>query len=473
MTAANTEKTAPVPSGRAVRLWHLGRAVGGLAASAAVQAGLAVVRGRTPDGLTLPVSPAQGRRLAEQLSRLRGAAMKLGQLMSLDGRGVLPPELVEVLAPLRDGAHVMPFSQVVAVLESEYGSGWQHRFRRFAFTPIAAASIGQVHRAETRDGRRLAIKVQYPGVRESIDSDLDNLRLLVRLAGLIPAGVEIDPLLAEARTQLHREADYATEAEALTRYGRLIGADPLLDVPQLVPELSTSRVLAMTFAEGVAVDRLASGGAPQTVRDRVAEALSRLVLRELFEFRLVQSDPNFANYLFDEKSGRLVLLDFGAVQPIRPELADGYRRLARAAVAEDAEAVRTAAEAMGYLGEGVQAGQASALTALIIAAAEPLRHQGPYDFGASDLFARVYAQGKDLVFGQGFRRNPPTATLFLHRKFIGTFLLCARLRARVDIASLVEPWLGVPEENSAANERKLTQMRTRECEHESRGEPSA
>jgi predicted unusual protein kinase regulating ubiquinone biosynthesis (AarF/ABC1/UbiB family) len=180
------------------------------------------------------------------------------------------------------------------------------------------------------------------------------------------------------------------------------------------------------------------------VRDRIAEALSRLAVRELFEFGLVQSDPNFANYLVDEASGRLALLDFGAVQPIRPELAEGYRRLARAAVAKDTETVRAAAEAMGYLGEGVESGQASALTALIIAAAEPLRHPGRYDFGTSDLFARVYAQGKDLVFGQGFRRNPPPDTLFLHRKFVGTFLLCARLRARVHVRALVEPWLAKP-----------------------------
>lgn len=437
------EKVAAVPSGRAARLWHLGRAAGGLAASAALQAGLAALRGRPVGDFSLPISPAQGQRLAEHLSRLRGAAMKLGQLMSLDGRGVLPPELVEVLAPLREGAHVMPFSQVVAVLESEYGSGWQRQFRRFAFTPIAAASIGQVHRAETRDGRFLAIKVQYPGVRESIDSDLDNLSLLVRLAGLIPAGVDIDPLLAEARAQLHREADYVAEAEALTRYGRLLGADPMLAVPEVAAELSTSRVLAMTFAEGVAVDRLAASGAPQAVRDRVAEALSRLALRELFEFDLVQSDPNFANYLYDKTSGRLVLLDFGAVQPVPVELAEGYRRLARAAMASDLVGVREAAEGMGYLGAGVDERQAQALAELIVAAAEPLRHRGPYDFGASDLFARVYAQGKELVFGRGFRRNPPPATLFLHRKFVGTFLLCARLRARVDVARLVDPWLRV------------------------------
>ncbi|MCU0833605.1 MAG: AarF/ABC1/UbiB kinase family protein [Chromatiaceae bacterium] len=443
MNRSSTEKSAPVPSGRAARLWHLGRAAGGLATAAALQAGLAALRGRPAGDLRLSVSPAQGQRLAEHLSRLRGAAMKLGQLLSLDGRGVLPPELVEVLAPLRDGAHLMPFSQVVAVLESEYGNGWQRQFRRFAFTPVAAASIGQVHRAETRDGRVLAIKVQYPGVRESIDSDLDNLRLLGRLAGLIPAGVDIDPLLAEARAQLHREADYGAEAEALTRYGRLLGADPMLAVPEVVPELSTSRVLAMSFAEGVAVDRLAANGAPQAVRDRVAEALSRLALRELFELGLVQSDPNFANYLYDEASGRLVLLDFGAVQRIPAGLAEGYRRLARAAAANDPAGVRASAEEIGYLGDGVDAGQANALTALIVAAAEPLRHRGYYDFGASDLFARVYAQGKDLVFGQGFRRSPPPATLFLHRKFVGTFLLCARLRARVDVASLVEPWLRV------------------------------
>jgi len=381
------------------------------------------------------------RLLAERLSRMRGAVMKLGQLVSMDGKGMLPPELVEVLAPLRDGAHIMPFSQLVGVLETEYGSGWEKRFRRFRFNPIAAASIGQVHRAETRDGRELAIKVQYPGVRESIDSDVANLTLLLRLLGPLTEGLELEPTLEEARRQLHQEADYVAEARALAEYRNLLGDDPVLRVPAVHEDLTTPRVLAMDFTDGVSVDALASGASASEVRDRVAEALSRLVLRELFELGVVQTDPNFANYLYDKSTGRVSLLDFGAVRRVDRPLAEAYRNLARAAMSDDRQAVKEAAIAMGYLAADAPAEHADGLVDLILMAGEPLRHHGPYDFAMSDLFGRAQACGQDLVFRRGFKRTPPGETLFLHRKFVGTFLLCTRLRARVNVHSLVRPWL--------------------------------
>ena len=445
MIPEDRNKTAPVPSGRVSRLWHLGRAVGGIATSTATRGLAGLLRGEWPSlSASLP-SGADARLLAERLSRMRGAVMKLGQLMSMDGKGVLPPELVEVLAPLRDAAHIMPFSQLVGVLEQEYGSGWDKGFRRFEFSPMAAASIGQVHRAETRDGRTLAIKVQYPGVRESIDSDLANLALLLRLLGPLTEGVDLAPALEAARLQLHREADYEAEAAALTEYRALLGDDPVLRVPAVHEDLSTPRVLAMDFADGVPVDALASRGETRAVRDRVAETLSRLVLREVFQLGVVQTDPNFANYLYDERTGRIGLLDFGAVRRIDRPLVEGYRNLARAAMWEDREAVREAAHTMGYLGADDPREHVYGLADLILLAAEPLRHRGPYDFGASDLFGRAHACGQDLVFRRGFRHTPPPETLFLHRKFVGTFLLCTRLRARLDVRALVEPWLGLAE----------------------------
>ncbi len=372
---------------------------------------------------------------------MRGAVMKLGQLMSMDGKDVLPPELVALLAPLRDSAHVMPLSQLAGVLEAEYGVGWERRFRRFGFNAVAAASIGQVHRAETRDGRVLAIKVQYPGVRESIDSDVANLALLFRLLGPLADGVDLGPALDEARLQLHREADYGAEARALGEYRELLAGDQDLTVPAVHGDFSGSRVLAMDFAEGEPVDVLVSRPETRSVRDRVAEILSRLALRELFELSLVQTDPNFANYLYDASSGRIALLDFGAARHIDLSLAESYRALARAAMAADRDGVREAALTMGYLAADDAPGHAEGLVDLIMMATEPLRHRGPYDFALSDLLGRAHALGHDLVFRRGFKRTPPPETMFLHRKFVGTFLLCTRLRARIDLRALVAPWL--------------------------------
>jgi predicted unusual protein kinase regulating ubiquinone biosynthesis (AarF/ABC1/UbiB family) len=266
--------------------------------------------------------------------------------------------------------------------------------------------------------------------------------MLLRLfGGSLTEGVNLAPSLEEARRQLHEEADYAAEARALTEYRDRLGDDPVLRVPEVHEDLTTPRLLAMDFAPGVPVDALANGGETRGERNRVAEALSRLALRELFELGLVQTDPNFANYLYDEHRGQIVLLDFGAVRRVSGPLVDAYRELARAAVAHDREGVTDAARSMGYLGPEDPPEHALGLADLVLMVSEPLRHPGPYDFGGSDLFGRVNAFGQELIFRRGFKRTPPPETMFLHRKFVGTFMLCTRLRANVDVHRLVSPWL--------------------------------
>jgi predicted unusual protein kinase regulating ubiquinone biosynthesis (AarF/ABC1/UbiB family) len=166
--------------------------------------------------------------------------------------------------------------------------------RRFSFTPMAAASIGQVHAAETLDGQPLAIKVQYPGVRQSISSDVDNVATLLRLSGLLPSTLDVAPLLGEAKRQLHEEADYLREGEQLQRFGALLADSPDYTLPGVHPGLTTPDILVMDFVDGVPVESLDT--APQAERDRVMGLLFSLLFREILEFHLVQTDPNFANY---------------------------------------------------------------------------------------------------------------------------------------------------------------------------------
>lgn len=386
---------------------------------------------------------ASARRLARRLAQLRGAAMKLGQLLSLESADLLPPELAEALAVLRASADAMPATQVRRVLGREYGRGWEARFAHFDWEPIAAASIGQVHAAIAADGRRLALKIQYPGVARSIDADVDNVAALLRLAKLLPVDLDVSGLVAEAKRQLRQEADYRIEAASLRRYRALVADEPALSVPAVHDDLSTQRVLAMDLASGDPIESLGERGVPQARRDAVGALLERLVFRELFEFRFVQTDPNFANYLVDPTRQRVSLLDFGSTREVDPALAERYARICRAIVAGDRAGVREGAIEIGYLRPDESEERMRGVVDLILLVCEPLRHPGPYDFGRSTLPSRVRDLGVDLAFRRGFLRTPPPETVFLHRKLIGSFLLCARIRARVDVHALIRPWIGL------------------------------
>lgn len=441
--SATATRQAAVPQGRISRFLHFGRAVGELALSSAALGVSRWAQGDTPDLSQLMLTPANAKRLAERLSAMRGAVMKVGQLMSMDAaaQGVLPEEFSKLLGGLRNAAHTMPTAQLTAVLKREYGARWQSRFRSLNLEPVAAASIGQVHCAQTHDGQSLALKIQYPGVRDSIDSDMANLALLARLPGLVPARMDIAPLLVRVREQLRNEADYRAEARAATQYRTRLGADPELWVPAVVPEHCTAHIIASEFSPGVPVDQWASDQAPQAQRDRVAAALVRLAVREFFEMGLVQTDPNFGNYLFDVGTGKVALLDFGAAEKVLPMRAKQLAELSRAMRDADLARIRTAATRAGFINPEDPASQSQAVVQMLLAAGEPLRLVGPYDFAKSDLFNRLFTQGRAQFFGAGFSRTPPPDLLFLQRKFVGTFLLCVRLRARVDLAQAFSPYL--------------------------------
>ena len=361
--------------------------------------------------------------------------MKVGQLLSLDAGDLLPPEFSVILARLRADAQPMPHRQLAAVLVANYGVDWRKRFATFEPVPIAAASIGQVHRARTRDGRDLAIKVQYSGVRTSIDSDVGNVATLLRLSGLLPATLDIAPLLDEARRQLREEADYAAEARALIQFGALLDGSPDFVVPDFHADLSTGDVLAMSYVEGSAIESLEQ--APQATRDRTATLLIGLTLREIFAFGVMQTDPNFANYRWQSSSGRVVLLDFGATRAFPDGMADKYAGLARAVLAGDREGIADAAIRIGYFDGDTAAHHREGVVDLIAIAGEPLRRDGVYDFADGDLAIRLRDRGMAFAAARDFWHIPPVDALFLQRKIGGMYLLASRLRARVDVGRLL------------------------------------
>jgi len=439
MTDDRTDRRgAAVPTGRGTRMLHMGGIVAGLAGGVVAGGLRQVAAGRRPDLPDLLLTPANALRLTSGLSHLRGAALKLGQMLSMDSGIVLSPQLTAILASLRDDAHPMPPKQLQAALNAEWGPGWRARFRAFDVRPFAAASIGQVHRAQTLDGHDLAIKVQYPGVRESIDSDVDNIATLMRLPGLVPKGMDMAPLLAAAKAQLHEEADYAAEAAHLRRFAGLLAGTDAFVVPQVQEDFSTGQVLAMTYLQGQPLDVLEQ--ASQPVRDQAATRLIDLVLRELFEFGAMQTDPNLANYRVQPETGRLVLLDFGAVRAISADMTAAFRALLNAGLDHDKRATQRAMLQIGYFGPATPQPHQDLILRMFDVAMEPFRQPEPFDFGRSDLLDRLRDMGLAIGTDRDLMHVPPAETLFLHRKIGGMYLLAARLRARVDLGALVRRW---------------------------------
>jgi predicted unusual protein kinase regulating ubiquinone biosynthesis (AarF/ABC1/UbiB family) len=429
-----------VPSSRLSRLAGFGRLAGGIAGNVIGGGAREMLKGQRPDLPSLLLTPANARRLADELARLRGAAMKLGQLISMDGGEVLPRELADILARLRAEADPMPDKQLDQALAAGWGPGWAAQFQRFDRTPIAAASIGQVHRAVALDGRDLAIKVQYPGVAASIDADVDNVATLVKLSGLLPAGFALDPLLAEAKRQLHEEADYAREGAMLARFGELAADWPDVVVPALAADLSRPTILAMGHVKGVAIDKAAA--LPQAERDRLMTLMLRILMAELFDWRLMQTDPNFANYRYDLNSGRLILLDFGAARVVPDAISDGYRALLAAGLSGDDAGLLRAMADIGILPRQAPEAMSGTILAMARDGFAPLRMAGPFDFGAGGLASNLKDQSERLFGQRDHFTAPPPDVLFIQRKIAGMYLLAARLKARVDVAALVRPYTG-------------------------------
>ncbi len=441
MPQYNKKDGAAVPTGRVERLLRFGGMATGIAGGVAAGGLRALAQGKRPDIADLLLTPANTMRLTDGLSHLRGAALKLGQMLSMDTGLVLPDELTAILARMRDDARHMPPKQLQTVLNAEWGPGWYSRFSRFDVRPFAAASIGQVHRAVLPDGKDLAIKVQYPGVRASIDSDVDNVATLLRLPGLLPRRMDMAPLMVEAKRQLHAEADYMAEAAHLAHFHALLAGSEMFMLPELHAALCTPQVLAMTFVDSVPLESLTE--APQTVRDRVAAALIDLVLRELFVFGAMQTDPNLANYRYHLGSGRIVLLDFGAVQPIAPALAADFCSLARVALDGGKDETRAAMLRIGYFGSDTASHHQDLIQSMFDVAMEPIRQKTPFDFGRSDLLDRLRDMGLAIGNDRDLSHVPPAATLFLHRKIGGMYLMAAKLRARVTLRPMVEAYCGM------------------------------
>ncbi|ARR46485.1 ubiquinol-cytochrome C reductase [Vibrio campbellii] len=403
-----------------------------------------IAKGNRPKAKDLLLTPQNIARLTDQLAHLRGAAMKLGQMLSMDAGDILEPELADILSRLRSNADPMPAKQLNGVMENALGTNWKTEFLSFNFKPIASASIGQVHQAYSDAGDNLAVKVQYPGVRKSIDSDVDNVGTLLKVVGLIPESVDYKGLLEEAKKQLHDEADYAREAHFAIRYHDALKDHPHFVVPKIHTESSSDAVLAMEFIDGSPIEQIEHYD--QSTRDFVMHSLLELLFRELFEFKMVQTDPNFANYLYIENTRQIGLLDFGATREYSEQFSTGYRQAFTSVVNDDEQGLNNALEQIGFFSKTIMPAQRQAILDLVKMACEPMLVDEPYDFKASGLAQKLREAGTILSMEQDYWHTPPADALFLHRKIGGMYLLAARIGAKVNIRQLVSPYLQIIDE---------------------------
>ena len=443
MTDSKTKNA--VPTGRFSRFSKVAKIAGGMAGGMIAEGARQVRAGQAPKAKDMLLTPANAKRLADQLANMRGAAMKLGQMLSMDTGDFLPKELSDILAKLRSDGHSMPDKQLEQQLISAFGEDWQTELYGFDFNPIATASIGQVHTAMANDGKKIVLKVQFPGISESIDSDVDNISTLLRFSGALPKDLDLKPFLAEAKAQLHDEADYQKEAAFLQQFGETLAEDPRFKVPKYYPEYSCGHILAMEFIEATPIENIAD--LPQELRNHAIKALVELLFKELFELRMVQTDPNFANYMYQANSdsslepGNVVLLDFGATRKYPKRFTDNYKALIRAMLKNDEKGLLTAATKLGYLVQDVPEAYQQFILKIFAIVAEPLQYEGDYDFGSSDLTTRLNTLALEINDYKSEWQAPPANAVFLHRKLGGIFMLANRVKAQVNVNAILKEWI--------------------------------
>lgn len=432
------------PSGRLRR----GAALGGTIARQSLRLAGARVgalgRGRRAQEEALAeAAVGTARELVARLSRMRGAAMKVGQALSTLEPLALPPDAREevrrAFASLRDAAQPVPFEAVERVLRSELGAPLARHFREFEREPLAAASIGQVHRALTHDGRAVAVKVQYPGVAEAVEADLRNLGLLAPLVRRIAPGLDVRAVLREIRERIGEELDYELEAQNQRRVWRAWRGHPFAVVPGVLQNLSSRRVLVTELVEGLGFERVRK--LPAAQRDRFGAIVARFFFANLAHLRLCLGDPHPGNYL-RLADGRVAFLDFGPVRTIPRDHLEREKSLAGAAIAGDAAAVKRAMAELGYLPDPADF-DTELLLAQVRAAAGWMFERGRRRLDPRFVMTVLEEGGspRSPFFAQMRRQTVPPASLLMRRMEGLLLSVLGDLRAAADWGGIVAEYV--------------------------------
>ena len=371
--------------------------------------------------------------VADTLGAMKGVMMKIGQMASYIDDG-LPPAARHTLARLQDSVPPMSPGLAAAVVEEELGAPPERAFARWDPRPIAAASIGQVHRAVTLDGQAVAVKVQYPGIAETIAADLRNVALLRRMLRITAPAQDVDALLSELRDRIGEELDYRREAASQRLMAAYYDGHPTIHIPGILDGLSTRRLITSDLSSGARFAELARW--PQHERDLAAETIYRFVFRSLYEVRAFNGDPHPGNYLF-HPGGRVTFLDFGLVRHFTPAELQPLMQMARTiCVGHDPEAFRATLENAGFLRPGAPL-STQAIVEHLAVFYDTIREPGPLTI-TSDYASSVVRRFFDLRSPVAQYISVPRSYVILQRINLGLFAVLGELSATANWRAIAE-----------------------------------
>lgn len=389
--------------------------------------------------------------LAYELGKLKGSVVKIGQMLALYGEHFLPKEVINALHTLDANTTPLSWHIIYETLKHELGER-VHDFE-IERSPIGTASLAQVHKAVHKySGRTVVLKVQYPNVANAIDSDLAIFKQLLKITNAIPQTKALDDWFLEIRALLHTEVDYRTEAKTTKRFAHHLTDDTRYVVPTIYDNYSTDRLICMSFEAGIPLNDPSLLTLPQARRNALGQAAVELVIRELFEWGEMQTDPNFGNYLVRTEDGidKLVLLDFGAVKHFDNHLLSIAKNLLVAGYHQDIQMMKNAMTGYDFF-DKLAGKPKDDVANVFLMACEPfakttyvnpkhLDNQGLYLWADSQLYNSVMTHAKDGMTSLEFSL-PPKEMMFISRKFIGAYALLVALDARTDSKHLIAPYV--------------------------------
>jgi predicted unusual protein kinase regulating ubiquinone biosynthesis (AarF/ABC1/UbiB family) len=368
-------------------------------------------------------------RIKEILGQLKGVPMKIGQMVSLHEQ-LLPEEIVRVLKTLQQNAPAVPFDEILEMVKQELGDRFAY-IKHIDETPLAAASIGQVHRALLVNGVEIALKIQYPGIDDVIRADLKNLKGLLKLLFSMFSRMDMEPVWQELKARLMEELDYEKEAESMKRMADLFADDDRIIVPKVIEEVTTRHILGMELVLGISPDKVSENRYPQALKNTWAESMVRLILKGLFHFRFLHADPNIANFAFLEDS-RLIVYDFGCMKEVPEVLCQGYIRLVSAFLNHEYPKIPIILESMGVHkanGDLIPWQMIADFADVLQVFFDPDTH---YTFGEDEnVYAKFYDLGNKYI-SESMSIVFPKDIIFIDRTFGGHFGNLCRLNARAD-----------------------------------------